>query len=234
MPRSSTPADLLSTSRALARTVREAQRGSWFPLLLFGLATLASIPVDRYLHRALTCRHVGGGEVCRIYTTGAFVYWPIALVLCYAAVTAFYLRLSRARGVGTPVQSYVVAGIVIALVLTAASIWAAHHPLAQLPVLGNRFGAKSPVLAVYNRLQGPTSAIGLALLVLARVERNWGLFAFTVGYLVIVLSAFTFGWTITRGSPWVFLPHVVVQGAVLLVGAACFALAQRSAHREVA
>ena len=38
--------------------------------------------------------------VCTVYPA-LLVYWPTALVLAYAAIAAFYIRRSQARGVGT-------------------------------------------------------------------------------------------------------------------------------------
>jgi hypothetical protein len=225
------PRRLLASTRELAQRVRRAQRATWFPLLVLAAVTFASIPVLRYGHVTLTCRAVSpAGKVCRVYTSAAFVYWPIALVLAYAAIAAFYIHRSRARGVGTRVWPYVTAGIIIAVVLTCASLWAAHHP----PAGGLAFlwlqGPQS--WGLFFRLASPSGAIGLALLVLAWAERTRALLVFTLGYLVIVLVPITFGWVIppVPPSPWAFLPRVVIQGSVLLLGGIGFALAQRPAR----
>src|SRR5450432_1916750 len=109
--------ELLATTRALTRRVRDAQRGAWFPLALFGLATLASVPFDRY-GRSRTCTSPNAtAYVCSIYSSWAFVYWPTVLVLIYIAIAWFYARRSRERGVGTRVMPYVVVGISVAVVL---------------------------------------------------------------------------------------------------------------------
>jgi hypothetical protein len=212
---SSDPHQLLSRSRSLARRVRAEQRASWFPLLVFAAVTFAAIPFDRYGHRVLTCQAVPNGRICSVYSSPAFVYWPVALVLAYVAIAAFSLHRARARGVGTRVGPYVVVGIVIAVVVTVAALWAAHHPTAGGP------------RSLY-RLIGPAAAIGLALLVLAWVERSVALFIVTVGYLVIVLVPVNFGWVLRRPSPWYFLPHLVIYGSVLLLAGIGFALAQRT------
>jgi hypothetical protein len=218
---SSDPRQLLSGSQALARRVRAEQRAIWFPLLVFAAMTFGAIPFDRYGHLVLTCRAVPAagpaGRVCTVYSSPAFVYWPVALVLAYVAIAAFSLHRARARGVGTRVLPYIVVGVVIAIVLTAASLWVAHHP--------------SPTIfkptSVY-RLIAPAAAIGLALLVLAWVERSVALFVVTVGYLVIVLVPVNFGWVLRRPSPWYFLPHLVIYGSVLLLAGIGFALAERT------
>ena len=229
MPSASTPRELLSTTRALTRRVRVAQRGAWFPLLLFCVATLGAIPVNRYGHHDLTCTTPNPlSSRCLVYSTASFVYWPIALVLCYAAIAAFYVKRARERGVGTPIKSYVSAGIVLAALLTAASVWIAHNPPSPRgDFFGIATGPGTGLHGVVYRLDSPECAIGLALLVLARVERNWALFAFTVGYLVVVLLAVNFGWDLRRPSPWSPLPHLVIAGAMLLLGCAFFAVAER-------
>ena len=75
-------------------------------------------------------------------------------------------------------------------------------------------------------------AIGLGLLVLAWAERNIALLGFTLGYLVIVLVPVTFGWV--AAPPWTYIPHLVIPGGVLLLGAIGFALAQRPARLSAA
>src|SRR5258708_637700 len=178
---------LLSNTREVAQGVRRAQRGTWFPLLVFAAVTFASIPVYRYGGHRMTCAAVPGavgphgapGRICTVYSDAQFVYWPIALVLAYVAIAAFYIRRSRARGVGTRVRPYAIAGIVIAVALTGVALWVVHHPLGEVHLLG---------LNVWPiRLASPGVAIGLALLVLARAERSRALLLLTVGYLVVVL-----------------------------------------------
>jgi hypothetical protein len=214
--------------------VRAAQRGSWFPLLVFGIVTVAAIPFEGYGHFAHTCANYTAfeaasprGRVCSVYSTSSFVYWPIALVVAYSAITAFYLRRSNRRGVGTRIQPYLITGIALAVVLTALSIWSAHNPAARIDILGLHEPSPSTISRVFHRLLNPASAIGLALLVLARVERSWALAGFSVAYLVLVLGGVDLGWTLTRPSPWSFLPHLVVSAGMLLAGSAGFALAER-------
>jgi hypothetical protein len=228
-PAPGTPRELLATTRELTRRVRGAQRGAWFPMLLFALVTLAVTPLDRYGHRVIVaCAPVAGGRVCSVYSPWAFFYWPVALVAAYVAITGFYLRRSRSLGVGTRVRPYVVAGIVLALLLTALSLWAAHNPGSdwQADILGLHLRLTS----VPYQLGVPTAAIGLGLLVLARVERSWALLGFTVVYLVAGLAASNSGRVVNRPSPWAFLPHLVVTAGVLLLGSLGFWLAQRPAR----
>jgi hypothetical protein len=144
------------------------------------------------------------------------VYWPIALVLAYVAIAAFYIRRSRARGIETRVRPYAIAGIIIAVALTGAALWELHNP----PV-GNPMGLSG----LPYRLASPGAAIGLALLVLAWAERNRALLLLTLAYLVAVLAPITFG-GVQHHPVWYSYP-VVFQGSVLLLGGIGFALAQR-------
>jgi uncharacterized membrane protein YqjE len=82
-----------------------------------------------------------------------------------------------------------------------------------------------PPGAVPSRLATPEAAIGLALLVLAWVERNRALLVFGLVYLVIV----GFGWILTPRSPWA---HQATMAVVLLLGSIGFALAERRARRS--
>lgn len=232
------PESLLAESERLARQVRGVQRATWFPLLILGLVTLAAIPVYGFSSRALACRS-GGAEplatrVCAVSVPAAFIYWPIALVLAYLAIAAFYLRRAHARGVGTRVRPFVVAGIVLAVLLTLAAIWAAHHPpVGNGSILGVRLGPEE--YSLFNRLVSAASAIGFALLVLARVERSRALAAVAVVYLVyVLLPPNALGVVPTRPSPWQFLPHLLIEAAILLVAGAGFALAQRPLRRDPA
>lgn len=207
--------ELLSSTRKLTRRVRQAQRGTWFPLVLFAALTLLSIPVTRSSRHVIDCRPTPGGYICIAFSPGSYVYWPLALVLAYAAIAAFYVRRARRRGVGTPVRPYVVAGVVLAAAATGASLWLITHQ--GEPGFLLRPVSESEVLI---RLASPEAGIGLALLVLSRVERYAALLVFSLAYLVVV----AFGWRLTPHSFW--LPQVITA-AVLLLGSIGFALAER-------
>ena len=228
------PQQMLSSTSELVRRVRRAQRATWFPLLVLAAATFASIPVIRYSPVTSTCQVTSGphalGNVCVAYPTAALVYWPVALVLVYVAVATFYVRRSRARGVGTRVRPYVIAGIIISALATAALVWAVHHPLTGSYEFLGLHGTGHEAVPIY-RLISPAVTIGLALLVLAWAERNLALALLAVGYLILVLLPIA---PSTVPSRWSFLPHLIVEGGVLLLGAIGFALAQRPTRSRAA
>jgi hypothetical protein len=203
------PRRLLSNAHDLAQRVRREQRAAWLPLLVLAALTFASIPVRRYSGHHLDCQAVQRGRNCRVYSDTDFVYWPIALVLAYVAIAAFYIRRSRARGIGTRVRPYAIAGIIVAVALTGVAFWELRNP-------GND---------LLYRVASPGAAVGLALLVLAWAERSRALLVLTLAYLAAVLVPLAFA-GVRHNPPWYSLP-AVFQGCVLLVGGIGFALAQR-------
>ncbi len=218
------PGRVLSGIRDLTRRVRETQRATWFPLLVFAVVTFASIPVFRYGgHHPWTCVALPArpgrtaGRICTIYSNAQFVYWPIALVLAYVAIAAFYIRRTRARGIETRVRPYAIAGIIIAAAVTGAAWWEAEHPLRDL---------HSGLTGAPLRLATAGAAIGLALLVLAWAERNGALLLFTVVYLAAVLTNVGHVAVSVVNSPLIFVP-IVVQACLLLLASIGFALAQK-------
>lgn len=230
------PRGLLSTTHELTQRVRRAQRATWFPLLVLAAVTFASIPAYRYFghHRFGSCTPVVAPAAasatelrtaCAIYPNGEFVYWPFALVLAYAVIAVFYIRRSRALGLETRVRPYAVAGVVIAVALTVVMFWELHSPSAAGP---------AGLHALGWRLVNPTSAVGIALLVLARAERNRALLAVAVAYLAVVLIPVDFGWAMDPRSPWYFVPRLVIDGGVLLLGGIGFALAQQPPRSRAA
>jgi len=227
--------ELLATTRTLTRRVRSAQRGAWFPLLLFGLATLGSAPFDHLGgHRKACTPPTVGGYVCSVYSQGATVYWPTVLVLIYATVAWFYTRRSRQRGVGTRVRLYVIVGVIVAVVLTAASLWVITHPSPSRDVLGLHLFPGTPVGSAVFWLASPAAAIGLALFVLSRIERSLALVVFAVCYLAIVLFSFPsahYGPGVVPHLP-VYPPRTYVEGGVLLLGSVGFALAERRGRQS--
>jgi hypothetical protein len=220
VPAGGDPRRLLSDVRALARGVRVDQRLTWVALLVLGGLTLLGIPFD-WLGMVVHC-HADGS--CQFARRGVLYFWPPALLLAYAGIAVGYVRAARARGLGARVWPYAVTGAVTTVLFTAAWVAAAlyfpDHPV--------RF--PSWVLVV-DRLIAPWGVIGVALLVLARVERNLALLLFTLGYLAVALTLPTNeGWGTAWGIRTDFAIPQVICGIVLLLGATGFAVARRR-HR---
>jgi hypothetical protein len=215
------PRQLLSGRRDLIDQVRRTQRATWFPLLVLATVTFASIPFRYSPHRLGTCAATGAARVCTVYPPALLVYWPTALVLAYVVIAAFYVRRSQARGVGTRVRPYVVAGIILALAMTGSLLWTLYHPLA--------FTLAGPGL--FPALHSYPFAIGLALVVLAGTERNEALLALALGYLTVVLMTATAG-SVSGHAGLGFPVQLVIPGSILLLGGIGFLLAQRPWRRE--
>ncbi|MER7756508.1 hypothetical protein [Kitasatospora sp. NPDC097643] len=179
-------------------------------------------PIVRYGQGPCDTAH-GLGGLCVNSLPPAMWYWPVALLLAYAAISWFYLRRSAKLGLGTRIRPYLVLGVALALLMAADQAWTAAHPgfLAEPhePSLFSQFA---------DRLVSPAGTIGLALLLLARIERSWPLLAVTCGYLIAMLNS----GALPDPSPWAFLPNLLLQGGVLLVGGIVLALLHRSQGRS--
>jgi len=224
---------VFSTTEHLTRRVRQAQRGTWFPLVLLGLVVVAAAPFYHLGRHAVTCNPalgarggveiIDGGTCVQVVGWPAGVYWICAFVLAYAAIAAFYVHRARSRGVGARIMPYVGVGVAVGLVFGVLSGWAQ-----QLNLTG-----MSPSGPVAVGLV-PLISISLTLFVLARVERSRAVLSFAIGYLVVTLLACGIG---SRNlglhidanlSPmWSFLPALAVTGGVLVLSGAGFALAER-------
>ena len=237
VPIGSSPRQLLATTQELTQRVRRAQRGTWFPLLLLGLVVAGATPFYRLGAPAqVTCGQPtlvpgsGGGyrRTCFVAVGWpAFIYWTVALVLAYVLIAGFYVLRARRRGVGARIRPYVAAGIA-AVVLDAALLPVQQH-------LGRAYinsPSQTTELAVHGL--NPLLAIGVALFVLAWVERSRALLAFAVAYLAAALlpglhsiTGLLAGHGVAVPGQWHFLPGLWLAAAVLLAGGAAFAIAGR-------
>ncbi|WP_250007437.1 hypothetical protein [Actinoplanes sp. M2I2] len=215
------PRRLLSDIRALAHRVRLDQRMTWAALLVLAAATLVGIPFD-WFGMKVTCYPDGG---CQYARQGLLYYWPVAMLLTYAAIAFCYVRAARARGVGTRVLPYAITGAATTVVFPAAwfglRLYLSSHPVPEGPLPYWWF--------LLDRLVMPWAMVGVALLVLAWLERNVALLLFTLAYLALVL---VLPLNIGIGPPkWGLraqfaVPQLIV-GVVLLLGALGFRAARR-------
>ena len=228
---------MLTTARELTRRVRKAQRGTWFPLVLLGLVALGASPFYRLGPPAhITCGPAtlvpgsGGGYRISCFAAlgwSAFIYWTVALVLAYVVIAGFYVLRARRHGVGARIRPYVVAGI--AAVVLDAALWPVQQSLGKSYV---KAPSQTAQLAVHGL--NPLIAIGLALFVLAWVERSRALLVFAAVYLAAALLPRLYSVTrllaehgVAVSRQWHFLPGLWLAAAVLLAGGAAFAAAER-------
>lgn len=238
LPAGGDPRPLLSDVRTLAHRVRLDQRVTWVALLVLAAVTFAAIPINWYSLDAdcgspsawIKDNIVDGGSMCQTGRhPGPAFYWPPALLLAYTAIAVYAVRVARARGLGARVLPYALTGAALAVLSTAVWLVDRQHLLSQPP-------PTHPFpywVLLLHRLIGPAGTIGVALLVLAWLERHVALLVFTLGYLAVVLVPITFGWHSSWGYRGILgesLAPQVINGAVLLLGAVGFAVA-RWRHR---
>jgi hypothetical protein len=229
------PRSVLAATRELTRQVRREQQFGWLPLLMFAVITFAAIPFDRYSGDRIAGHCTvsrDGARAC--YSPGPVWYWVVAISLSYVAITAFYLYRSRRHGVGSPIWPYVIAGVILLALVTAWSLWTLADP--SIVTRDLHLGS-SPPADVFARIASPSGAIGLALILLAWIERSVLLACITGVYLLAVLTA-AGRHTIhssplepPRLDPWGFLLHVLILGMILLIGSLAVVVSQRSTHR---
>jgi hypothetical protein len=234
VPAGDDPRRLLSDVRALAHRVRLDQRVTPVALLVLAVVTFVAIPITWYLRRPADCVSVtvngpGGasdGLVCKVggQLGPVSFYWPVALLLAYTVIAVYAVRVSRSRGLAARVLPYALTGAALVVVGTAGWLVDRHYLLSQPPPV-HQFPYWRLLL---SRLDGPAGTIGIALLLLAWLERHAALLVFTLGYLAVVLVPISFGWN--PPDQWQLLAPEVISGAVLLLGAAGFAAARRR-HR---
>jgi hypothetical protein len=225
IPAADDPRRLLTDMRALAQRVRLDQRMTWVALLVLTVVTFLAIPFD-WFGMQVDCLPEGP---CHFARWGVFLYWPPASLLAYAAIAVCYLRAARQRGLGARVLPYVITGVVTTAVFSGAwvatTVYFAHHPLPAQPLPYWWFAL--------DRLVGPWGMIGVALLVLAWLERNRALLLFTVAYLALVVLVLPmsdgFGPTAGGIRAGMAVPQFIAGGALLL-GTVGFRAADRR-HR---
>ncbi|MBE1490740.1 hypothetical protein [Plantactinospora soyae] len=230
IPADSDPRRLLSDVRTLAHRVRLDQRVTWVALLVLAVVALVAIPVG-WLFLYADCGRAfaeGGSGACRLRGLSRGFYWLPALLLAYTAIALYAVRVTRARGLGARVLPYVLTGV--ALAVLSAVVWLLAFVYWQsqpLPTAPPTEPLPSWVMLL-DRLVAPVGTIGVALLVLAWLERHVALLLFTLGYLALVLVPIdTFRIPRFLGHhPDLLLPQAI-GGAALLLGAVGFAVARR-------
>lgn len=191
-----------------------------------------AIPVLRYSHHTLTScvADPRGGVDCHAYSTWGVWYWPVALIVAYFGISTFYIRRAHAQGLETRIRNFVIAGILIAVVVTAMGYWTVHLPISNADLLDPH--PQESLIGLLPRIATPAFAIGVSLLVLARIERNRHLLLVDIAYLAVVLVPINFGWNLSQSRDWNFLPRLVIEGSLLFIAAIGFALTQRAVRKS--
>lgn len=240
--------DLLAEMTALRRRARSARHAYWFPLVLFGVLTVASVPfyIQPTLRPALGASgafiQAGGGGPWMPFLGGAGglvrgylgYYWSAALLGGLVLSQLWYWWHARRVGLQTPARGYLmVTGTLTVLAVALPPLSRLRSPhwlwfLHRLPV----FWPGDLVV----RGTFPYLIIAAGLVVLAWAERSRALAATAVVYTGAALLAVLYdvsnlaarlGWTPPPGAEMV--PNVLLPGLVLLLaGAAAFAVQWRT------
>jgi hypothetical protein len=248
------PAEMLGEVRTLRRRARLARHAYWFPLVLFGLLTCASVPF--YIQQIPRSRatysspsgppgpaflqspYLGGFALASY--RGIAYYWLGALLLGIVATVIWYRWRGNRVGLRTPARGYLIAGlIIVALTLL-------------IPLLGlgvsteSRGSGLAGGVGMVMFMPGdlvvrgtfPLVLIGLGLCVLAWAERSVALTAIAVAFVALALLASLydienvfwnwFRWTISPTAS--ALPNVLLPALVLLLSGAGAWIVQRRQH----
>ena len=111
-------ADLLGEMKVLRRRARTARHAYWFPLVLFGVLTCASVPfyIQPDVPAGLTARASGGAPGLPVLGgySGFLVhrylgyYWLAALLAGLLLTLLWYRRNAHRVGLQTPARGYVI------------------------------------------------------------------------------------------------------------------------------
>jgi hypothetical protein len=234
------PGELLGEVRAIRRRARLARHAYWFPLVLFGLLTCASvpfylrqIPVDATGPEAFLARLPGhplplggffGGYHGLLPASDVAYYWLGAMLLGISATVLWYRWRGNRIGLRTPARGYLITGL--ALVALALLIPVASGRSLRLPLIwpgGYEIRGAFPLVL-----------IGLALCVLAWSERSTGLAVIAAGYLALSVVAnlyilnnvlYRLHWNLSPAAAAV--PNVLLPALVLLLTGAGAWVVQR-------
>jgi hypothetical protein len=240
-------AELLGEMKMLRRRARAARHAYWFPLVLFGLLTCASVPfyiLPSYpagsggvTQRGLQLPILGGFPGITVQRSLGY-YWLAALLAGLLLTLLWYRRNARRVGLQTPARGYVTTVAVLtmlALVIPLLSHVRSPHWLSWLQYLQVLWPGDLVVRGTF-----PFVIIAAGLWVLAWAERSRGLAVIAAVYTAAALLSslynienvlFRLGWN-PSGNDWSLtsLPNVLLPALVLLAtGAGAFAVQRR--HR---
>jgi hypothetical protein len=238
-----TPEELLREARNARRRARRARHAYWFPLVLFGLLTCASIPfyLQRFPGRSGGYGVTGAARFFSSYYLGGFgfltgfhlgYYWLAAMLVGLAATAVWYRMRGDRVGLRTPSRGFVITGLVLLVLALLIPVLAAHPGVGPVGVL-----MPGDLL-----LRGtfPFVLIGIGLCVLAWAERSIALTVIAAGYLALSLVAslydienifYRLGWNLSPEASR--LPNVVLPALVLLLsGAGAWVVQRRRGPRQ--
>ena len=234
-------ASLLDEMKALRRRARRERHAYWFPLVLFGLLTCASVPF--YVLPSIPGEGTAGAAGPSLPVLGGAgastlqrylgYYWLAALLGGLLLTLLWYRWHARRVGLATPARGYLVTTAVLtilALVIPPLSQVRSPHWLSWLRHLQVLWPGDLVIRGTF-----PFVIIAIGLWVLAWAERSRALTVIAAIYTATALLAslynlenvlFRLGWN-PAGNDWTLtsLPNVLLPAIVLLAtGAGAFAV----------
>lgn len=229
------PDRILDEVARLRRLTRARARGAAVPLMIFGLLTLASIPLYSHPFHALQTLP-DGGSVSRPGSTSGYAgldgfdrsaalsiaFWLITGPLSYLACAWWYRRRAARVGLTVRWRPWAYVGTALFAVFLLAVFAQDHGAHQASPPMGGSFVASAVI--------SPLLAIAVGLLVLAKVERSPGVAVcgLVYGGLCVIMNGYGLG----QVPPWLVPPYggtidgmlnpaqnLILLAAVLLVGA---------------
>jgi hypothetical protein len=231
---------LLADLTRMRGAVRRDRQAYTFPLLVFGLLMLASVPLHldpvgpdelRPVYENPALSGLGGDLLQHSEAIGW--YWLAALLIGYLGTLWWYRRHALKVGVQTGTRKYLTAGILGVLgglALGPVLQFLALNTAASVSDLARRIF--SPIYVLLNLGLIPILVVAIGLLVLARLERS-RLLAVTGALLIVLLAlAPVYVNTAPFGADFPsygYLPTVLLPALVLLAaGVAATMRARRS------
>lgn len=228
------PARVMREIRRLRQRARVARRSYWFPLVTFGVLTVAASPlyVQGRPHgcpKGSACAMAGDpvhglfGTMFLGHSRWIAAYWLVAMPAGYLATAWYYRRHARRSGVEGSALPFAWLGL--GLLLACLVGWLLAFPF---PYFLPTFHGTLPILVL---------AVGL--MTLAWLERSPGLGAFAACFLALALVVNLYNVENLLGDLGLHdtgslsgLPNILLPGIVLLLAGAAFRLAAaRSAFR---
>jgi hypothetical protein len=217
-------AGLLTEMRALRGRARAARQAYWFPLLVFGVLTCASVPF--YIHPPASTGsfsvlpYFGGFSPLASYAVA--YYWLGALVGGLVITQVWYLWHARRVGIQTPSFAYLATTFVLTAVAASIPLLSQIRSPRGLRFLGQLQRLYPGDLTIRGTF--PFVLIAAGLLVLAWAERSRTLTVIAVLYAgSAVLSSLYDVENLTQRLGWnpspsdQALPNILLPGLVLLI-----------------
>lgn len=233
--------EILASVDRLRHETRARASGAWFPLLVFGLITLASIPLYRRPFDYPRGGAFTSGPFVTPYYAGlpgarsqalAYVFWLLVAPGGYLLCAEWYRRRARRLGVSFHWQQWVAAGTALFAMLVVVYSLPAHELGSELQTGWVELEGRSAVAELRDAAAAalsPLVAVAVGLLVLARRERSWvvAVAAMLYGTFTIVVNTYGLGVV----PPWIVRPYgathdfffapahnVIVLTSFLLIG----------------